>query len=140
MGIVYAEVELLNGADVVDQRRKGRGGNGRVRSVRVRAMADSGATLLSINEAVRAQLGLEPIDYQLGELADGTRLRLPLVGPIEVRFQGRRTMVEALVLPAEQEVLLGAIPMEAMDVVVDPRRRRLVPNPDHLNGPETRLK
>ena len=52
-----------------------------------------------------------------------------MVGPIEVHFQNRRTVVEALVIPEVEEVLLGVIPLEGMDVLIDPKRQRLIVNP-----------
>ena len=58
------------------------------------------------------------------ELADGSVVQLGVVGPIEVRFKNRRTIVEALVIPTETDVLLGAIPMEGMDVLLDSKRQQ----------------
>jgi clan AA aspartic protease len=139
MGLVYADIQLANGDDLALVRR-GFLRVGEVRRVHIEALVDSGAYMLSINEAVKAQLGLETLDTTAAELADGTRVQLDVVGPIEVRFENRRTQVEALVLPGEQEMLLGAIPMEAMDVVIDPRQRRLIVNPAHPNIAETKLK
>lgn len=63
-------------------------------------------------------------------MADGSIIQAEVVGPVEVRFANRRTVVNALVVTAETDVLLGAIPMQGMDVWVDPKRERLVVNPD----------
>ena len=54
-----------------------------------------------------------------------------MVGPIEVRFKNRRCVVDAMVLPGDNELLLGAIPLEDMDVLVNPYRRGLIVNPEH---------
>lgn len=64
-------------------------------------------------------------------MADDSVVTLDVVGPIELRFENRRSILEAVVLPGETDPLLGAIPMQDMDVLVDPHRHRLIVNPDH---------
>ena len=130
MGLVYAEIDLMNGGDIYLYRQKSLDEKD-VKKVRVNALVDSGAYMLSINETVRAQLGVPFIEKQFGTLADETLLEVDVVGPIEVRFENRRTTVDAIVLPGDAEVLLGAIPMEDMDVLIDPRQQKLVVNPKH---------
>jgi clan AA aspartic protease len=103
----------------------------KIKQVRVNALVDSGAYMLSINETVRAQLDLPFIEKQFGTLADETLIEVEIVGPVEVRFENRRTTVDAIVLPGDAEVLLGAIPMEDMDVLIDPRQQKFVVNPKH---------
>jgi len=85
--------------------------------------------MLAINQSIKAQLNLQTVDEQIAELADGTQIRLEVVGPVEIHFENRRAMVDAMVLPGEAEVLLGAIPMEEMDVMVDPKQQQLIVNP-----------
>lgn len=130
MGLVYAEIDLLNGGDAYLQ-RKGLIDENEVKKVRVKALVDSGAYMLTINENVRAQLDLPFIEKQFGRLADESLVEYDVVGPVEVRFENRSTTVRAIVLPGEAEVLLGAIPMEDMDVLIDPRGKKLVVNPEH---------
>jgi clan AA aspartic protease len=132
MGLVYADVELVRGDDLA-LLRAGYVSEEQVRKVHVRAMVDSGATMLSIPEFVKQQLQLATIGDIEAELADGSNLKLEVVGPVEVRFENRRTSVEALVVPNSTKILLGAIPMEGMDVLVDPKRERLVVNPESPN-------
>jgi clan AA aspartic protease len=103
----------------------------RLAAVKVDALADSGAVHLCIPEEVRARLRLEPIDEKAVTLADGSRKRVPYVGPIELRFKNRVGFVGALVMG--DQVLVGAIPMEDMDLVVVPRTRRLDVNPASLD-------
>lgn len=100
----------------------------RLAAVKVDALADSGAVHLCIPEHVREQLKLEAIDDKVVTLADGTKKRVPYVGPIEVRFKNRVGFAGALVMG--DQVLVGAIPMEDMDLVVVPRTRRLDVNPN----------
>ena len=63
------------------------------------------------------------------ELVDGSVVQFDVVGPIEIRYQTRHAVVEALVAPIETESLLGAILMESMDVLVDPLCQTLMVNP-----------
>lgn len=95
------------------------------------ALVDIGAVHLCIPEHVRIQLKLETIDEKEVTLADGTRKLVPCVGPIEIRFKNRTGFAGALVLG--DQVLIGAIPMEDMDLVVIPKTRTLDTNPDSPN-------
>lgn len=90
-------------------------------------MADTGAVHLCIPENVRARLQLEAITNKEVTLADGSARLVPYVGPIEIRFKNRVGFAGALVLG--DQVLMGAIPMEDMDLVVMPRTRELDVNP-----------
>jgi clan AA aspartic protease len=129
MGLVYADIELVRGADLILV-QEGYLSEGQIRRLYTRSVVDSGATMLAIPEFVKTQLDLRRIDEIEAELADGSSIKLEVVGPIEVRFENRRTLVEALVVPDSTRVLLGAIPMEGMDVLIDPKRERLIVNPD----------
>src|SRR5262245_47025983 len=118
MGLVYAEIELINHDDLAFQQR---GWNiEEVRRVTTRALVDSGALDLVINNEIKERLNLRVLDKRLVKLADETLLEVDMVGPVEVRFQNRSTTVRALVLPTTEDVLLGAIPMEGLDVFIDP--------------------
>ena len=132
MGLVFAEIELVSGDDLAFFRR-GQLQEEQIHRCTVRAMIDNGATMLAIPEFIKRQLDLQKVTDIEAELADGSNLNLEVVGPVEVRFQNRRTNVEALVVPNSKTVLLGAMPMEGMDVLVDPKRERLVVNPESPN-------
>ncbi len=95
--------------------------------VEVEALADTGATFLCLPAAVAEALRLEPVDRKEAVLADGRRESVPYVGPVEVRFKNRVAFGGALVMG--ERVLLGAIPMEDMDLVVCPRDRQVDVNP-----------
>ncbi len=96
-------------------------------ALEIDALADTGAVHLVIPAHVSLQLGLESIDQKEVTLADGSRRAVPYVGPIQVRFKNRTGFVGALVMG--DEVLLGAIPMEDMDLVVIPNTRSVDINP-----------
>lgn len=130
MGLVYAELDLFNGGEFYKQRQN-EIAESDIKRVRVTALVDSGAYMLVINENIKNQLNLPVIEKQFATLADETTIEIEVVGPVEVHFENRRTSVDALVLPGEAEVLLGAIPMEDMDVLIDPRNRKLIVNPKH---------
>src|SRR5580765_4181232 len=100
-------------------------------AVDVEALVDSGATHLCIPEHVQIQLQLEPIDTKEVTLADGSKKLVPYVGPIELRFKNRVGFAGALVMG--DQVLLGAIPMEDMDLIIIPKTRTLDINPNSPN-------
>jgi clan AA aspartic protease len=129
MGLVYADIELIRGADLV-LFREGYLEEEQIRRMKVSALVDSGAYMLAINQQIKTQLNLQKVGEQAAELADGTQTRLEIVGPVELRFENRRANVDAMVLPGDAEVLLGSIPMEDMDVLIDPKQQRLIVNPE----------
>jgi clan AA aspartic protease len=95
--------------------------------VSVSALADTGSVHLCIPEHIRIQMELEELDKKEITLADGSRKLVPYVGPLEIRFGNRIGFAGALVLG--DQVLLGAIPMEDMDLVVIPMTRSVEVNP-----------
>lgn len=130
MGLVYAEIDIISVDDIVLHRR-GFLNEKEIKQTTVTALVDSGAYMLSINENIKTQLDLPVIENQFVTLADESTIEVAVVGPVEVRFENRSTTVRAIVMPGDAEVLLGAIPMEDMDVLIDPRQRKLVVNPKH---------
>jgi len=129
MGLVYAEIELISGDDLVLHRR-GFVKEDQIKRMKVNALVDTGAYMLVINEHIKEQLDLSVIEEQVFRLADESELRAEIVGPVEVRFENRSTTVRAAVLTGDVEVLLGSIPMEDLDVVIDPKQQRLMVNPE----------
>ncbi len=137
MGLIYANVELLNATDV-DMAARHQMGEEEIRHLEISCMVDTGAVMLIINEEIRAALGLTIRGLRQSRLADNTPIELPVAGPVEVRYEGRFCTTNALVLPGEGEPLLGAIPMEEMDLWVNPNRQMLTPV--HPEGPVMMLK
>lgn len=95
------------------------------------ALADSGAVHLCIPEHIRIQLELDEIDKKEVTLADGSLKLVSYVGPIEIHFKNRVGFAGALVMG--DQVLLGAIPMEDMDLVIIPKTRTIDVNPSSPN-------
>src|SRR5262249_28753964 len=99
--------------------------------IEVDALADTGAIHLCIPEHIAVQLRLEESDRREVTLANGSRQLISYVGPIQISVANRMGFTGAMVLG--DQVLLGAIPMEDMDLVVNPRTRQVIPNPEHPN-------
>jgi clan AA aspartic protease len=106
--------------------------------IEVEALADCGAVHLCVPAHIQLQLGLEEISKKEATLADGSRRLVPYVGPVELRFKNRVGFTGALVLG--DQVLLGAIPMEDMDLVIIPQTRTVDVNPSSPNIATTIVK
>lgn len=107
-----------------------------LREMEVEALVDTGAITLVIPEHVALQLGIRVEEYRTREatVANGAKSKVPYVGPIEVVFDNRSSFGGALVMG--DQVLLGTIQMEDMDLVVLPAHRKLVVNPESPNFPQ----
>lgn len=139
MGLVYAELVLINTVDV-ELAKRNIIGQEEIKSIRVNALVDSGAYNMCNNETIQSQLQLPFVEKRTGQLANGEIETYDLVGPVTVKFKNRTTICNALVLPGDNEILLGAIPMEDMDVVIDPKRQTLEVHPDHPYFAQMKLK
>jgi len=121
MGLVYADLCLTN----LFTRQK----------LNIRALVDTGATFMCVTEEVALQLGFDTteVSRQVVTLADGHQHKVPKIAPIEIAFDNRTYVTEALVLG--DECLMGVLPLEAMDLLVDPKTRAIIVNPAHPNYP-----
>lgn len=106
--------------------------------IEIPALADTGALHLCIPEHIAIQLDLKEKEKREVTLADGSKRSVSYVGPVEVHFSNRRCYVGAMVLG--DEVLLGAIPMEDMDLIVRPLSREVLVNPMSPNIPSSLAK
>ena len=128
MGLIYADLELVSAGDK-ELARQGYINKEDIKKEKVTALVDSGAYMMCINEHIKTQLDLPVVDIMEAELADGTLQKMDVVGPLIINFKNRTTSCNAAVLPGESEVLLGAIPMEDMDVVLVPKLQTIDVNP-----------
>lgn len=128
--MVYADIKLINGGDL-EMAKRHIIGQEEVREIAVKMVVDSGAYLMAINETIQAQLGLLFIEKRKSITADGSVVEHDVVGPIIVKFANRTAVCSAIVLQGDNEPLLGAIPMEEMNVIIHPRRQELLVNPEH---------
>jgi clan AA aspartic protease len=121
MGIVYADITLTNPL--------------LKRSVSVRAMVNTGTTHMIVTADIARELGFdleETSTYSL-TVADSRRVRVPRIEPIKIGVYDRTFTTEAAVLG--DECLMGVIPLEAMDLVVNAKQQRVTPNPANPDGP-----
>ncbi|MEB3189939.1 MAG: clan AA aspartic protease [Snowella sp.] len=116
MGLVFTQIQLSNPSQK------------QLQALTVETLVDSGAVHFCIPEHIQIQLQLDTVDQKEVTLADGSHRLVPYVGPIKIQFENRVGFAGALVLG--DQVLLGAIPMEDMDLVVITAERRLAVNPN----------
>jgi clan AA aspartic protease len=139
MGLVYADIELINLADET-LCEDGYLPKEKVRSLLIKIMADTGAIRLTINETIRSQLGLRIRSAMEVLLADGSKRKLDVAGPLRIKFKERDCITDAFVLPNNEEPLLGAVPLELMDLIIIPSAQKIDYNPIHPDGPLYSLK
>jgi clan AA aspartic protease len=125
MGAVYAEITLKNGGDITMVER-GLMKEQKVRQVSIMAMVDTGVGTLVIDEAICQKLGLTIRSLRRSSLADNSKTICKVTEPVQVHWKDRRTYCEAFVLPDMDQALLGAIPLEGMDLMVNPGAGELV--------------
>ncbi len=128
--MVYAEIELINVIDLEMAKRQVIGEE-EVKKMRINMLADSGAFMMAINENVQEVLQLPFIEKRKAVMANRTVEEYDVVGPVEVKFKNRTATCNAFLLKGDAEPLLGAIPMEEMDVLIHPQRQELLVNPEH---------
>jgi clan AA aspartic protease len=124
MGTFTEEIALANARDIGNA-RDGVIPDAKIRRITVDAMPDTGAWTLIINEETRQKLGLAILETVQSSLMDGSNAHCGLTEPVEIRWKDRRTSQEAVVLPESKDILLGALPLEGMDLMVDPVNQRL---------------
>ena len=120
MGTVYAEITLKNAGDVVNS-RTGIIKEQEIRRTTVKAMADTGAITLVIYDELRRQLGLEVLGERQVTLANNVKEIVHVAAPVEVQWKDRKMTCQPLVVSGKGEVLLGAIPLEDMDLELIPK-------------------
>ena len=126
MGLVYAPISLSNTREPA------------LHALEVDALVDTGAVTLCIPEHVSVQLKLAAIEEREVITADGSAHLVPYVGPIQVKFENRTCFTGALVFG--DTVLMGAVPLEDMDLVIQPREHKLSVNPRSPNIPSAIVK
>ena len=125
MGTVHAELTLKNAIDIADYER-GLIKEQDVRSVIVKAVVDTGAMSLVISEELRKKLGLTVKGEKMALVANGQRVLCKVTEAVEIRWKDRYSSIPAVVIPGAAKVLLGVIPLEDMDLIVNPVTQELV--------------
>lgn len=139
MGLVYATIELTNMFDEY-LHEEGSLSQTDIHRWSGEMMVDTGPIRMAINEEIKQKLGLKHTRPMRFTSADGSSRVVELTSGIKVRFGDRTTVTDAFVLPGNAEPLLGAIPIEGMDLVVIPSAEKLEYNPAHPDGPVFSLK
>jgi len=136
--MVYAEIELINGDDLAFMRRNVIGED-EVKRMNISALVDTGSIMLCINENIQEYLKFPVVETKRVQLANGQIVECLVVTNVEIRFKNRSTTCRAIVLPDDSEPLLGAIPLEDMDVLIHPQTQQLIVNPDYPDLALTRI-
>jgi clan AA aspartic protease len=125
MSVFKEEITLANAVDISNA-RKGLIPDAEIRQMTIRAMPDTGAWTLVINEEIRQKLGLAIEETSESSLADGKVDTYDVTEGVKIRWKNRSTILPAVVVPNATTILLGALPLEAMDLMVDPVHQQLV--------------
>jgi clan AA aspartic protease len=133
MGNVFAEITVKNALDV-GLARTGQIAEQDVHTVTLTAIVDTGAKTLVINEDIFKQLGVSVMETRNINVAGGGKVLCKVTDPVHIYWKDRFASVNAVVMP-EGKPLLGVIPLEFMDLIVDPIRQELV----GANGDEALL-
>jgi clan AA aspartic protease len=134
MGLVMTKLKLTNLVDL-ENARSGLIPPEAVRVQEVNAMVDTGAITLVLPADVVAALGLPKSHRERARLADGTVRELDIVTGLRIEILGRFMACDAYVTPVGSTPLIGQIPLEGLDLVVNPRSREITTNPAHPDGP-----
>jgi predicted aspartyl protease len=126
--LVSAKIENLDDQALV---KAGHLSAGEARTLEVAdALVDTGATRLSMPRSLIDRLGLDRFGAERAKTANGIR-EFGLYGPARLTVQGRYCVVDVSELGEDGPVLIGQVPLELMDWVVDPKGQRLIGNPEH---------
>jgi predicted aspartyl protease len=128
MGKVIVKVKLTNHGDLITARRKL--SKAKPRSVEVEALVDTGATRLYLKPSVIKALGLEKVDEVISQTTNGPKRR-SVHEPVRLEIEGRYGNFDVVDIGENVPNLLGQIPLEYLDFVVDSKNRKLIPNPEH---------
>jgi predicted aspartyl protease len=128
MGKVIVTVKLTNQGDLVAVNR--RLSKAKPRSLEVEALVDTGATRLYLKPSVIRALGLGKVDEVISQTTNGPKKR-SVYEPVRLELQGRYGNFDVVDIGEKVPNLLGQIPLEYLDFVVDSKNRKLIPNPEH---------
>lgn len=137
MGAVWTQVKLTNAVDD-ELVRRGLLAPRLLREIEAKGLVDTGAVNLVIPAEIAQQLGLRILGQQLVKYADSRQETVGVTGPVMVECEGRKTIDEALV--TGDEVLIGQVILEKLDLLVDCRNQRLMPNPANPDYPVTYIR
>src|SRR5215475_11756430 len=126
VGKFSVDFDVSNYGDVV-LAREGQLAPEKVRRARIRGVVDTGAVSLVLPAAVVKQLGLPKGSRTKVRYADGRKATRDVVDDAYLEILGRHSTFQAIVEPKREDALIGAIVLEALDLLPDCRGERLVP-------------
>ena len=128
MGKVIVKIKLTNLKDIFLKSAGARRAGPRV--IEVESLVDTGATRLYLKPSVIKKLGLLRVDAVRSQTTNGEAIRFKYE-PVQLELMGRKENFDVIELPESVPNLLGQVPLEVLDLVVDSKRQKLIPNPDH---------
>lgn len=128
MGKVIVKIKLTNLKDTFLKAAGAR--KAKPRAVEVEALVDTGAARLCLKPTVIKKLGLERTDTVRSKTTNGDALRYKYE-PVQLELMGRRENFDVVEVPEDVPNLVGQVPLEVLDFVVDARGQNLIPNPAH---------
>jgi clan AA aspartic protease len=128
MGKVVVTIKLTNLGDVILLTRQV--SKRKPRTVAVEALVDTGATRLYLKPSVIRKLGLTRVDAVRSQTTNGEVVRFKYE-PVQLELMGRKESFDVIEVPESGPNLLGQVPLEVLDLVVDSKGRKLIPNPAH---------
>jgi predicted aspartyl protease len=130
MGKTLAEVQVVNFQDMIDV-ESGRVSPADVRRLNgLQGLVDTDTTMFGMPAPMIRQLGLRKFHSRIARTAAGTK-SFDIYGMAQISILGREARVEVMELPEGSPVLIGQIPLEMIDFLVDPINQRLIGNPEH---------
>jgi predicted aspartyl protease len=134
MGKVMTPIRLTNSHD----RQRALDGEldaASVRTIELEALVDTGATMLVIPSDAALLLGVPFEGTRNVRMANGERHAIPWIAGLRLELCGREMTCDALVMPTGTTALIGQIPLEALDLIVDPKNREVRVNPESPESP-----
>jgi len=128
MGKVIVKIKLTNLKDIFLKSAGARRAGPRV--IEVKSLVDTGATRLYLKPSVIKKLGLLRVDAVRSQTTNGAAIRFKYE-PVQLELMGRKENFDVIELPESVPNLLGQVPLRVLDLVVDSKRQKLIPNPDH---------
>lgn len=137
MGAVRVKVQLKN---AIDEELVNRGllAPNLLRQIEIEGLVDTGAVGLVIPQRVVEELGLRIRGQRIAQYANGSEESIGFTGPVIITWEGRETLDEALFVG--NEVLIARVILEKLDLLVDCKNQRLIPNPEHPDYPVAMIK
>jgi hypothetical protein len=115
MGLVYAEITLINGEDLILAKRNIIGED-EIKKIKVKAITIAGGCTLTINQTIQEYLRLPVIEKRKTQMADTIMEAYDIAGPVEVLFKNNRNTCSTKVLPCNNQPLIGTVLLQGIPI------------------------